>query len=220
MTFTISIAALLVLAAYLLGAIPNGFIVARARGIDIRTVGSGNIGATNVFRSVSKPLGLLTFALDALKGFGPAMFFPKLIESATGQPDHGRYFSILFAVATVVGHNWTVFMRFKGGKGVATAAGALLAIIPASIGLGFAIWVVFFAITRYVSIASIATSIAVGGVTWWLYRNAYGWPVPCVTSLLAVIVIWQHRGNIRRLCAGTEHRFTFGRRANSETSTP
>lgn len=215
-----TITILLALIAYLLGSIPNGFLVARARGIDIRTVGSGNIGATNVFRAVSKPLGLLTFALDALKGFIPAMFFPMIIERATGYLDSGRYFSILFAITTVVGHNWTVFMKFKGGKGVATAGGGLLAIIPSSIGIGFVVWVIVFFITRYVSIASIMTAISVGGVTWWLYFNDYGWPLPLAATLLAVVVICQHRDNIRRLCNGTEHRIQFGRRINSGGAAP
>ena len=212
---TIALTITLALIAYLLGSIPNGYIVARTRGIDIRTVGSGNIGATNVFRSVSKPLGLLTFALDALKGFIPAMFFPMIIERATGCPDTGRYFGILFAVTTVIGHNWTIFMKFKGGKGVATAAGGLLAVIPSSIGVGFVVWVIMFATTRYVSIASIVTAVAVGGVTWWFYFKDHGWILPFASTLLSIIVVWQHRGNIRRLCDGTENRIHFGRGPNS-----
>ena len=203
------------LAAYLLGSIPNGFLVARSRGIDIRTVGSGNIGATNVFRVVSKPLGILTFALDALKGWIPTALFPRLLQALSADPVaiSNTHLGLIFAAFTVVGHTFTIFMRFKGGKGVATSAGSLLAVIPMAIGIGFIIWVIAFAISRYVSLASILAVMAVGVASWFLYFPLQGVVLPAVTTFIALLIVWLHRANIRRLAEGTEHRFEFKKSA-------
>ncbi|HQQ92530.1 MAG TPA: glycerol-3-phosphate acyltransferase, partial [Kiritimatiellia bacterium] len=138
-------------AAYLLGAVPFGFLIAKTRGKDIRTLGSGNIGATNVFRAVSKPLGLLTFALDFLKGFCGVTLIPMLAERATGVAAAGMGLAVFCGAMTVIGHNWTCFLKFKGGKGVATSAGLLLGLAPAGEGIAFAVWLALFLATRYVS---------------------------------------------------------------------
>lgn len=195
------------IASYLLGAIPNGFLVARCKGVDIRKVGSGNIGATNVSRTLGKPWGILTFILDALKGFIPAWGFPLLAAHLTQSPMSVN-FSLLFGALSIVGHNWPIYLGFKGGKGVATSAGALLGIAPLAVLIGGACWGIVFLMSRYVSVASIATAVAVAIAGWILYLSRYGWVLPAALSVLSLLIIWRHRSNIERLRNGTEHRFT------------
>lgn len=192
---------------YMLGAIPNGFLIAKAKGIDIRTVGSGNIGATNVYRSVSKALGLLTFALDAVKGALPAALFPVLAKGCAGTTPP-EWIPLLFGGLAIVGHTWPVYLRFKGGKGVATSAGALIAIAPAATGIGVLCWAVTLVTTRYMSAASIVAAVAVPAAGWWLYRSG-GVVLPAALTLLGFLIIWRHKGNLQRLVAGTENRFEF-----------
>lgn len=192
--------------AYLIGAIPFGLLIAKARGVDIRKVGSGNIGATNVFRSVSKTLGILTFLADALKGWIPAYIFPLLAAWLTGA-EAAEGLRLVFAALAIAGHTWPVYIGFKGGKGVATSAGALIGIAPAATGIGLACWIVVFAASRYVSLASIAAAVAVGAGGWVLYRDR-GLTLPVALMVLAALIIWRHKANIQRLLNGTEHRFT------------
>jgi len=198
--------------AYVLGSLPFGFLIARARGVDIRTVGSGNIGATNVFRAVSKPLGLLTFALDFAKGLCGVLLLPLLIGRALGAPADGKGLALFCGALTVVGHNWTCFLGFKGGKGVATSAGMLLGLSPAGVGIAFAAWVAVFLASRYVSLASIAAAAALAVAVWPLHLVREGLWFPLVLTLLALLAVWKHRANIARLRAGTEPRFTFKKR--------
>jgi glycerol-3-phosphate acyltransferase PlsY len=208
---------------YLLGSIPFGFLIAKARGIDIRTMGSGNIGATNVFRSVSKPLGILTFVLDFLKGFVGVWLIPYLaFRFANTTFEYTTSLLPLFCgVMTIVGHNWTCFLGFKGGKGVATSAGVLLALSPAGVGIALLVWIVVFVATRYVSVASIVAAITLGCVVWWpLKLYATGYALPITLSLLALLAIWKHRSNIARLQAGTESRFEFRKRSQLKKDTP
>ena len=121
--------------AYLLGAIPFGLLIARANGVDIRKVGSGNIGATNVFRALGKKWGILAFTCDALKGFIPASLFPFLAKTI-GAPGDDSVLSLVCACLAIAGHNWPVYLRFKGGKGVATSVGALIGLAPSAAGIG------------------------------------------------------------------------------------
>ena len=212
----------MVVLSYLLGAVPFGYLVARARGVDIRRVGSGNIGATNVFRSVGKPWGILTFVCDALKGFIPAFLFPWLGERCMGLPP-STSLGLLCGCAAIAGHNWPVFLGFRGGKGVATSAGALVGIAPRSMGIGFVVWLASFLLTRYVSLASIVAATVIGG-TAWLPALRHGLLVPSALTGLALLSIWRHKSNIRRLLDGTEHRFQFGRKragnSQADASTP
>jgi acyl phosphate:glycerol-3-phosphate acyltransferase len=193
--------------AYLLGSIPIGLLLCRLYGVDIRTVGSGNIGATNVFRSVGKAPGIATFVGDALKGFVPAYVFPIL-----GKLLHGSFQSseigLLCGCAAIAGHNWPLFLRFQGGKGIATSAGVLLGIAPAAVGIGLLGWIFLFATSRYVSIASIGASIVVPVVSWTLYFKKEPL-LPIVLTILGLIAVWRHKSNIQRLIDGTEHRFRF-----------
>ncbi len=204
-----------ILAAYLLGSVPVGFLLARAKGIDIRTVGSGNIGATNVFRSVGKPWGIATFMADALKGFVPVFFFPGLAGELP--PETGVLFALLCGVAAIAGHNWPVWLRFRGGKGVATSAGVLLGVAPAAVGVGLLTWIVLMITTRYVSISSIGTALAVPAFGWWMYRDE-GWLLPVVLTLLGLLLIVRHRSNIVRLLNGSENQFDL-RNKKEETGT-
>lgn len=194
------------LLSYLIGAIPFGLLVARARGVDIRKVGSCNIGATNVFRSVGKKWGILTFVLDMLKGALPTLLLPMLAAGETGIPSPGL--RLACGLVAVCGHNWPVYLRFKGGKGVATTTGVLLGVSPAAMLIGLAAWALVFLTTRYVSVASMAAAIVVVAAAWWLRLQP--WPlVPAVLTVLGAFVLWRHRANVQRLRTGTEHRFQF-----------
>ncbi len=188
---------LLVLAAYLMGAIPNGLLLARLKGIDLQKVGSGNIGATNVFRCVGKSWGIAAFILDAVKGFVPAFVFPRLMDGAPA------WLGLACGVAAVAGHNWPVWLKFKGGKGVSTSAGMLLGIAPGAVGIGFAVFAVTVALTRWVSLGSILAAIAVPAA----YIGLHGTDNRLLTGALIVmglLVILKHRANIGRLLKGTE----------------
>ncbi len=193
------------LVSYLLGAVPFGLIVARARGIDIREAGSGNIGATNVFRIVGKSWGVLTFVCDALKGFLPAFCFPLLPLWQDGAPGPVTV-AVVCGCLAVVGHVYPVYLKFKGGKGIATSAGALLGMAPAAVGIGLAVWAAVTFSTRYVSLGSVSAAVAIAVAAWLLYGSD-NLLVPWALTVLAVLAIWRHRGNIRRLLNGTEHRF-------------
>ena len=204
---TLVVAAAFGVLAYLLGAIPNGLLIARTKGVDIRRVGSGNIGATNVFRSVSKTLGIVTFVLDALKGWVPAWVFPIMVARVTAV-EAPSWLGIVYAALAIAGHTWPVYLNFKGGKGVATSAGALIGLAPGAVGIGFLVWAVVFLVSRYVSVASIAAAVAVSAAAWWLYR-CQGPVLPVFLTILGVVIVVRHKTNIQRLMTGAEHRFEF-----------
>lgn len=207
-------------AAYLLGSVPFGFLIAKTQGKDIRTLGSGNIGATNVFRSVSKPLGILTFALDVLKGFCGVRLIPWAVSALGHTPYEGMAFPVFCGALAVVGHNWTCFLGFRGGKGIATSAGLLIGLSPAGVGIAFAAWLATFLTTRYVSVASIAAAAVLAVAVWPLHLKTQGAWYPAVLTLLAGVAIWKHRANLARLRAGTESRFHFGKKGPTHRSAP
>lgn len=201
MTNTPLMLSLLVLAAYVLGSIPNGLLIARGKGIDLQQVGSGNIGATNVFRCVGKGWGIFAFVLDAVKGFVPAFFFPLFMA---GAPD---WLGLACGVAAVAGHNWPVWLKFKGGKGVSTSAGMLLGIAPAAVGVGFLVFALTVALTRFVSLGSILAAIAVPAA--YMALNGTGNKLLAgALIVMGLLVIFKHRANIRRLLQGAEPRIT------------
>ena len=191
-------------AAYLLGSIPTGYLVARARGIDIRTVGSGNIGAANVFRILGKPAGILVLVVDGLKGFAACAwlidFVIQLFAVAPGQIENLR---IVAGICAVLGHNYTCWLKFKGGKGIATSAGVYFALAPLAAGIALGIWIIVFALGRYVSVASIAAAVALPAAVWLTPNSLI---LRIVTTALGLLAIYKHKGNIQRLLNGTERR--------------
>jgi glycerol-3-phosphate acyltransferase PlsY len=194
--------------AYLLGSIPTGFLLAKARGLDIRAVGSGNIGATNVFRALGRTAGSLVLLADAAKGFAACTLLPLVVSSAS--PARGAL-TILAGVCAVLGHNYTCWLGFRGGKGIATSAGVLAAWMPLALGLAAAVWLVTFVVSRFVSLASIAAATALPFGVWLTSGNL---TLILISVGLSVMAIFKHRSNIQRLLSGTEHRVNF-RRAGS-----
>ncbi len=190
----------LVVISYVLGSMPFALLIGKLRGVDVRTVGSGNVGATNVFRTVGKSWGVLAFLCDAAKGFIPAWLFPHFLDSATDTT------GLVLGCAAIAGHNWPVFLRFKGGKGIATSAGVLLGVAPAAVAIGLVVWVLICGTTRYVSAASIGAAAAISISSWPLYLDNSIW-LPVALTLLGSLAIWRHRTNITRLLNGTENRF-------------
>jgi acyl phosphate:glycerol-3-phosphate acyltransferase len=191
------------MAAYLLGSIPTGFLVARARGIDIRTVGSGNMGATNTFRVLGKPAGIFVLLVDCAKGFA-AVWLGRCLVKILGVPEaEMETHCVVAGIFAVLGHNYPCWLRFKGGKGIATSAGIYLALAPAALGIGLVAFVLAVAVTRYVSVGSIVGAIVLPVAVWFTHDN---WTLRIVTIALGLMAILKHRKNIQRLMAGTESR--------------
>ena len=194
---------------YLLGSIPFGYLAGRLAGIDIRTVGSCNIGATNVTRVLGKQYGYTVFALDFLKGFGAVMISILIAPGRSPEWNSPEIFGILAAMSSVLGHLYPPWLRFKGGKGVATSAGALLALAPVATLVGVAIWIIVFWLTRYVSLASITAAVILPIVILVTRSRDENDRKPLVIAsvCVAAVVIWRHRSNLSRLMRGTEPRF-------------
>lgn len=220
--------------AFLLGSIPFGLLIAKSKGINIREHGSGNIGATNVLRVVGKKYGITCFVLDFLKGMIPALIGLALIQYA-GQSQRmvigfiAEYANILpesdrtlvqtmqlvTGLCAILGHNYSPWVNFKGGKGIATSAGVFTAFMPAAIPILIIVWCLFFFTTRYVSVASIAASAALPITviygSWHHGKIADGtWNKPLFffSLFIGAMAILKHRGNIKKLMNGTENRFT------------
>ena len=210
----------LIFLSYLLGSIPTGFLVAKAKGVDIRSVGSGNIGATNVFRILGKGAGIFVLTADAFKGWyacqlGPLLCFHFLPEIAKwGSDTLGldaraviRYafeiMPLLAGIFVILGHNYTCWLRFKGGKGIATTAGVFAALAPAAFGIALAAWLGVFAVSRYVSLASIVAAVALPLAVWLTGNGAL---LIGVSTALGALAIYKHKANIERLRTGTENR--------------
>lgn len=200
-----------VLAGYVSGSLPWGLWLGRwIRGVDVRTIGSGNLGATNVYRSLGPGIGVATLVLDIAKGAAPVWLLP---HSAVGAafPGGPEWCALAAAFAAVAGHVWTFLAGFKGGKGVATSAGVLLALSPASFGVIVAVFVVVLLLTRFVSLGSIAGAVAFPIALACFTHSGIASPAFAVGVLLAVLVIVRHKDNIARLLKGEERRFTFSR---------
>ena len=202
--------AVVLIGSYLLGSIPFGYLAGRMAGIDIRNCGSGNVGATNVIRTLGKSYGYPVFALDFLKGFGAVKISILIATRMQSEWNPPEMFGIVAAISSVLGHSFPLWLRFKGGKGVATSGGALFGLAPVAALVGVAIWIVTFWLTRYVSVASIAAAAALPLiilVSTWLSRTT-GRLLFYSSVCLAAVVIWRHRSNLSRLMRGTEPRFT------------
>lgn len=201
---------------YFLGSIPFGLLVGKMRGIDIRQHGSGNIGATNVSRTLGKKWGIFVFALDALKGFVAVRVAERWIAPIYGGlGESGEASSLIVqlgitaAVACIIGHNFPIWLKFKGGKGVATSAGVVFGVVPIAALTALVSWVIVFYSTRYVSLASMVAGVVIPLtvlVLEWQARQPLDgrfW----FAVVVAVLALWRHRPNIQRLLAGTENRF-------------
>ena len=193
-------------AAYMIGSIPTAYIFGRVlKGIDIREYGSGNTGATNVFRVIGKAPGIIVLIIDIIKGYVSATYLASgfMYLAPVTRPELYR---ILAGLSAIAGHNWTLFLNFKGGKGVATSAGAVIGLIPKVFWLGFLVWLITFFITGFVSLGSIAAVISIP-----IFTLAFGEPAEIIvfTCLLCLIIVYKHKPNIRRLARGEEKRILF-----------
>jgi glycerol-3-phosphate acyltransferase PlsY len=205
-----------ILAAYLIGGIPFGYLIGRMRGVDVRTVGSKNIGATNVFRTVGKKWGFLAFALDVAKGLLPTLA-AKMFAPADWLP-------LAVGVTCVLGHMLTPYMKFKGGKGVATAFGMLIGLVPALVGVAFLVFVVAFALSNYISLGSCLAAAFLAVSVWFPCLGSRGtadMPQCILVTAIALFVIWKHRANIGRLVSGTENKiYIFKKKPEGDSVRP
>lgn len=192
----ISALVIVITAAYLIGSIPTGLLLGKLYGIDVRNEGSGNIGATNLYRTVGRKVGIITLVGDCLKGMLPVL----AIKFSSLPPE----FAAWAGLAAFCGHVFSVFLRFKGGKGVATALGVFLALAPIAVVIVLVLFAVVMFFWRYVSLGSLAAAVVMPPAVYLLGESR---TVTFVTLAIAVIVIIRHRENIKRLISGTENRF-------------
>src|SRR3989338_823323 len=195
---------LLFAVSYFSGSIPFGLLIAKiVRGIDIREHGSRNIGATNVMRVVSKKWGIFVLFLDALKGFLPVFMLPAALpENSPVSPFTLQW---VLGIAAILGHSFPVWLKFRGGKGVATSLGVFLAIAPAPTAVTFLLWAALFFLFRIISLASLAAALFFPAVVWVTYRHLPNHhPLTIIALLLSVFIFFTHRHNIRRLLKGEE----------------
>lgn len=195
-----------VVIAYFLGSLPTGYLVGRARGIDIRKEGSGNIGATNALRVLGPALGILVLLIDLAKGVAAcyvAIWIPRLLGGSGSEPGVDRMLILMLVggLGAVLGHSFTCWLGFKGGKGVATATGVFLAVALKPTLVCAVIFILLVALTRYVSLASITAATCLPGLVYYFHRDIF---LTALTLLAALLVIYRHRSNIQRLLKGTE----------------
>jgi len=200
-----------IVASYVIGSIPTGYLVGKiVKNTDIRTLGSGNLGATNVFRSIGKKWGIVVLLLDMLKGYVAVAIITSLFQSDFLTIP---YLKILYGVCAICGHNWTLFLKFKGGKGVATSCGVILSMFPKALGLGLVVFVIVVYLTRYVSLGSIIGALCFPIFLYLCYRGVDGFGVYFGGSLLLVaFIVVRHHSNIKRLIKGEEHKMSFSRK--------
>ncbi|MDX6645214.1 MAG: acyl phosphate:glycerol-3-phosphate acyltransferase [Miltoncostaeaceae bacterium] len=191
--------ALVLALAYLLGSIPFGYLAGRLRGVDIRASGSRNTGATNVFRTLGRGLGITVMAADILKGLAAVLIARALLDDP---------WPLAAAALAVAGHVFPVWLRFRGGKGVAVAAGVLIGVMPLVSLTLVAVWVAIVLTTRYVSVASIVCALALTPLAW-LY--GYDWPSLILAGVVSAAILVRHRANLIRLARGQELRIDLGR---------
>lgn len=223
---------LVALFGFLLGSIPFGLLIAKSKGINIREHGSGNIGATNVMRTIGKKCGITCFLLDFFKGFIPVLLAINLIGFENHTPIihlsfldpyitifdskiKAQVFHVLTALLPILGHNYSPWVGFKGGKGIATSAGALVPLMPFGIPVLGLAWFIIFKLTRYVSIASMGAAALLPLIVLWgswkhgkLQNGEWNKPLFIFALIIAIMAIWKHRSNIKNLRNGTESKFT------------
>jgi acyl phosphate:glycerol-3-phosphate acyltransferase len=198
----------IIILCYLIGSFPSGYLVGKSQGIDIRQHGSGNLGATNVLRVMGKKWGYLVFFCDSLKGFIAVKVGVWLSTSAGAE---ATLAGVVAAICCIIGHNYTVWLRFKGGKGIATSIGVSLAIVPILIVLiVLVVWLAVFFVWKYVSLASICAALSLPVAVLALFPSvAHGnyWVLVVFSLIVATLAVWRHRPNIDRLLQGKENRF-------------
>ena len=218
MEFPYLICAALVLASYIVGSLPFGFWISKSLGVDIRNQGSGNIGATNVLRTLGRKVGITVLMLDISKGFLPVLIgsiiiFNQLPDSMLDIEEIEGTIYVLLAIGAILGHNYTFWLGFKGGKGIATSAGAIMPFLPEVLIGSLFVWILFFFLSRYVAIASIAAAFSIPILTISLDHNYLfpninsSWPVISFGIIASIMAIWRHRSNIQRLIKGEEDQF-------------
>ena len=197
------------LLAYLLGSLPTGYIAGRLVGVDIRKVGSGNVGATNVTRVLGKRFGYPVFLVDFAKGLAAVMLAVIMAKAAQSSAQFVDLCAAIGAICSLMGHSYSIWLGFRGGKGVATLMGALFGINWITALIVYVVWIVVFEATRYVSLASIAAAVALPiAVAIMLFLKELPTPIPLYFSFcLGAIVVLRHRSNLSRLVKGTEPRF-------------
>ncbi|HJT79984.1 MAG TPA: glycerol-3-phosphate 1-O-acyltransferase PlsY [Chthoniobacterales bacterium] len=193
---------------YFIGSLPSGYIAGKLAGVDIRTLGSGNIGATNVTRSLGKKYGYPVFIADFGKGL-VAVFLASRLAEQPGAVGHKEIYQIVAAVCCVLGNTFPVWLGFKGGKGVAVSAGLMFALMPVAGLIAILVWLALFYLTGYVSLASIIATIALPITVFVLlkFNQMTEWSFLYVSIVLTGLIIFRHRSNISQLIHGTEHRF-------------
>ena len=195
------------IAFYLIGSVPTGYLLGKSRGLDIRQHGSGNIGATNVWRVMGRNWGLLAFASDFLKGFLP-LYLLRTLSFAEGGSWLVALLLVICGLAAIIGNNYTPWLGFKGGKGIATSAGVLGALMPPVLGVALSLWIIATLVTRMVSVGSILAAASLAPLAYYFYPGQWIYfGLACLAGLLALL---RHRSNIQRLLAGTESRIEFG----------
>lgn len=199
---------LFVLLAYLWGAIPASWIAGRLRGVDLRRVGSGNLGATNTFRVLGAKVAAPVMVFDILKGLLPVVLFTQWDGSADWR------WELAYGAAAIIGHVFSIYMRFRGGKGVATSAGVMLAEAPVALGIGLLVWLVVLRTTRMVSASSIAAALTVLGL---VFVTPVRPEMRILGCAVCLFVVFAHRSNIQRIMNGTEARFGSSRKADEAT---
>lgn len=189
--------------AYMIGSFPTSYLIGRLRGVDLREHGSGNLGATNTFRVLGPWAATPVLVVDVVKGFGPAALFTTW--DGTGD----ARLAVVYGLAAIIGHIWSVFLGFRGGKGIATGTGVLLALAPVTTIVALLVWIGVVSLTRIVSAGSLAAATLVPVIAWLMDQ-----PTHTITFSLFVagFMWWTHRENVRRILNGTEHRFGSGDR--------
>jgi len=218
---TVLSSSLTLAAAFLVGSLPTALVIGRLRGVDIRRHGSGNIGATNAFRVLGAPAGVACLLLDAAKGWAPAyLIIGDWLPAVIRRPEalERPLWGLLVGIAAIAGHSFSPWVGWRGGKGVAASLGVYLAVAPLPLVVCLLVGVGLIAWTNYVSVASLVGAVLLPTlIALWPPGGERSWGVIALTLLLGLFVIWRHRGNLRRLLAGTENRL-FASRAGGGSS--
>lgn len=195
---------------YLVGSVPTAYILGKFKGVDLRREGSGNVGATNAFRVLGPPAGIVSLILDVGKGLLAVTVLAGISANLAGLSDVGQagWLKVLAGLSVIAGHNWTAFLKFKGGKGVATSAGVFLGLAWKAVGLSALIWLGMVALSGYISLSSMIAALSLPLFIWMLEKNV---EFTLFGLLAAILVIIRHRANIKRLVKGEESKI-FGKR--------